>query len=163
MTTIDHFQISPLIRLANGIGGRLVNLPAFDISPAGLRAVAEHKTGLSDWGDADFWPGFETLFKAIAADETQTLIGRMSFRTDGLNRLKNQLLLTQAMKDEPRIIDVPVRRPLFIIGFPRTGTTLLHHLLTRDPYVHVPNYWKLYTPLPLNVPPDEIERRVKDA
>ncbi|HVU10188.1 MAG TPA: sulfotransferase [Phototrophicaceae bacterium] len=163
MTTIDQFQIAPLIRAANVLGSPFAHLPPFDLAPASLRAVAEHQTGLRDWGEPDFWPGFETLFNAINADHTQTLIGRMSFRTDGLNRLKNQLLLTQAIKDEPGIAKGEVKRPLIIVGFPRTGTTLLHHLLTQDPHVHVPLYWKLYTPLPLTVPDEEIERRKQQA
>ena len=58
MMTIDQFQISPLIRAANALGSPFARLPPFDISPAGLRAAAEHQTGLHDWGEADFWPGF---------------------------------------------------------------------------------------------------------
>jgi len=163
MTTLDEFQISPLIRAANVLGGGLVNLklPAFDLSSEGLRAAAERETGLDDWGSENFWPGFEALCAAFADDHTQTLVGHISFRTEALRRLKNRLLLEGALKREPEILDHPVLRPLIIIGFPRTGTTLLHKLLTQDPNVHVPNYWKLYTPLPMNVPQAEINRRIK--
>ncbi len=160
-TTIDEFRLSPVIELANAVSRpfeRVINL-----TPDALRAAAEKQTGLSDWGSDDFWPGFEALFNATDADNSLTLVGRISMRVEGLHRLKNRLLLEQALKREPEILNNPVRRPLFIIGFPRTGTTLLHKLLTQDPDVHVPLHWRLYSPLPQNVSQAEIDRRVKES
>jgi hypothetical protein len=163
MTTLDEFKISPLIQVVNRLGGGLVKLKllSIDIAPDSLRATAERQTGLSDWGDEDFWPGFKALCQSFAKDDTQTLIGRYSFHIEALRRLKNRLLLEQAIKREPGILGSPVRRPLIIVGFPRTGTSMLHRLLTQDPNVHVPLYWKLYIPLPLNVPQNEINQRIK--
>src|SRR5215213_2347259 len=161
-TTIDEFQIAPLFRIANTLGNPL-RKAVIDLAPDALRAAAEKQTGLSDWGSEDFWPGFEMLARSFAADETQTIVGRTSLRIEALHRLKNRLLLEAAVKREPAILQNPVRRPLFIIGFPRTGTTLLHKLLTQDPNVHVPLQWKLYSPLPLNVPQPEIDKRIKES
>ena len=165
MTTLDEFQISPLIRVVNTLGGGLVNLKLFsiDVRSHSLRAVAERQTGLSDWGSEDFWPGFEALCHSFAQDEKQTLVGYISFRIEALRRLRNRLLLEQVVKREPGILASLVRRPLFIIGFPRTGTSMLHRLLTQAPNVHVPLYWKLHTPLPLNVSQAEINQRIKSA
>jgi hypothetical protein len=161
-TTIDEFQIAPLFRVANTLGNPL-RKAVIELAPDALRSAAEKQTGLSDWGSEDFWPGFETLARAFAADETQTIVGRASLRIEMLHRLKNRLRLEAAVKREPAILQSPVRRPLFIIGFPRTGTTLLHKLLAQDPNVHVPLQWKLYSPLPMNVPQEEIERRIREA
>ncbi len=165
MTTIDNYRVSPLISLANWFGNGLnrIKLAQIDLKPESLKAAAERETGLSDWGSDDFWPGYDVLFRALDADDTQTLIGRLSLRMEGLRRLKNKLLLEQALKLHPEILDQPIRRPLFIVGFPRTGTTMLHRLLCQDPRVQVPEYWKLYTPLPMNVPQSEIDRRIKSA
>jgi hypothetical protein len=120
-------------------------------------------TGLSDWGDEDFFPGFEILASAFANDTTQTLIGRLSMRIELLRRLKNRLLLEQALQQTPDILTRPVERPLFIVGFPRTGTTLLHKLLSKDPEAHVPYHWKLHTPLPLTGGQNEINQRIRSA
>jgi hypothetical protein len=48
----------------------------------------------------------------------------------------------------PGIPDVPVHRPLFVAGFGRTGSTLLHNLLTLDGNARAPLLWELWTPSP---------------
>ena len=160
-TTIDDFRLSPVIRFANVIGRPFSG--TIDLDPDALRRAAERETGLTDWGDEDFFPGFETLMTAFAADDTQTLIGRLSLRIEVLRRLKNRLLLEEALKKNPEILDSPVSQPLIIVGFPRTGTTMLHKLLSQDPDAHVPVYWKLHTPLPLTDGQKEIDERIKSA
>jgi hypothetical protein len=161
MTTIDEFQVSSVVRLANAIGRPFSG--AIDLDADSLRKAAERETGLSDWGDEDFFPGFEALVSAFADDTTQTVIGRLSMRIELLRRLKNRLLLEQSLQQNPDILARPVSRPLFIVGFPRTGTTLLHKLLSQDPDAHVPLYWKLHTPLPLTGGQAEIDRRIRSA
>ena len=42
----------------------------------------------------------------------------------------------------------PIERPVFIIGFARSGTTLLHSLLAEDPAVLKPQSWHMYSPSP---------------
>lgn len=46
------------------------------------------------------------------------------------------------------IADEPIERPIFIIGFARSGTTLLHSLLAEDPDVLKPLSWHVYSPSP---------------
>jgi hypothetical protein len=46
------------------------------------------------------------------------------------------------------IADVPVHRPLFVAGFGRTGSTLLHNLLALDADARAPALWELLTPSP---------------
>lgn len=44
----------------------------------------------------------------------------------------------------------PVRRPIFIVGLPRTGTTFLQRLLSLDPVNTSPLTWELMDPVPRN-------------
>ena len=44
-------------------------------------------------------------------------------------RLAARLLAQQGWKQYPRYADVPIERPIFVTGLPRTGTTALHRLL----------------------------------
>jgi len=46
------------------------------------------------------------------------------------------------------IAEVPVRHPLLVAGFGRTGSTLLHNLLALDPNARAPLLWELWTPSP---------------
>ncbi len=44
---------------------------------------------------------------------------------------------------DPRLAEVDLRRPVFVIGFLRTGSTLLHNLLGRHESLHSPLLWEL--------------------
>ena len=54
-------------------------------------------------------------------------------------------------KRYPAIADEVIRHPLFVVGLPRTGSTLLHHLLAQDPGGRVARAWEVMEPSP---PPD---------
>jgi hypothetical protein len=53
-----------------------------------------------------------------------------------------------AWKRDATALEAPIRRPVFILGLPRTGTTALHHLLGRDPGNQVLEYWLAASPGP---------------
>lgn len=53
----------------------------------------------------------------------------------------------------PGIAQETIDRPIFVIGFARTGTTLLHSLLAEDPGIRVPLWWHTHEPSP---PPGEV-------
>jgi omega-hydroxy-beta-dihydromenaquinone-9 sulfotransferase len=46
----------------------------------------------------------------------------------------------------PRLADVRVRQPLFILGHWRSGTTYLHNLLSADEQFAYPNVWRALNP-----------------
>jgi len=69
-----------------------------------------------------------------------------------LNFVKDQALYGSAAH-------VPVRTPLFIVGFGRTGSTLLHNLLALDANARVPLLWELWAPSPPPCP----DRYASDA
>ena len=48
----------------------------------------------------------------------------------------------------PGIAGEEPRRPIFIVGLPRTGTTLLHSLLALDSASRVPLTWETMYPSP---------------
>ncbi|CAH1773625.1 unnamed protein product [Owenia fusiformis] len=55
----------------------------------------------------------------------------------------------QAIKDDPKILEVPITKPIFIIGYMRTGSTLLHNIIEKDVNHFVPPLWQLAEPLPI--------------
>ena len=48
----------------------------------------------------------------------------------------------------PGIQEERIERPVFIVGFARSGTTVLHSLLAEDPDVLKPMSWHMYSPSP---------------
>jgi hypothetical protein len=62
--------------------------------------------------------------------------------------LAGRLKLLLDRQRYPGIAEEKIARPVFIIGFPRSGTTLLHALLAEDPDVLKIQSWNLYSPSP---------------
>jgi hypothetical protein len=69
-------------------------------------------------------------------------------RRDAVRLLENRLRLNDALQRNPEIARAEIRRPLFILGMPRTGTTILHELLAQDPANRVPMTWEVFHPWP---------------
>ena len=64
---------------------------------------------------------------------------------DDLRRM-HQIWVTRVAN--PEIADVQIERPLFIIGLPRCGTSLLQALMSSDPSVRTPLMWEVAEPIP---------------
>jgi len=111
---------------------------------------------LADAGlDGEFAEGtLPGLTAALAALDSQTGLtdeGReralAQFR-DNLSRLAAIVADRAAC---PAIADVRIDRPVFILGLPRCGTSILHALIGADPQVRTPLQWEVASPSP---PPD---------
>lgn len=62
--------------------------------------------------------------------------------------LANRLRIAFDRQATSAIAEVKIERPIFVIGLPRTGTTLLHALLAEDPEVYAPQSWQMLSPSP---------------
>ena len=67
--------------------------------------------------------------------------------------LATRLRLLADRKRIPAIAEENIQRPIFVIGFARTGTTLTHSLLAEDPGARAPLWWHTHAPSP---PPGEV-------
>jgi sulfotransferase family protein len=138
------------LRVFNGVGGalRAAGLPLIRLDADTLLAQAAKRTGLSDFGDDAFREPLRRLLDCFEREAALTLLGRVIARTDILRLLDNRLRMVDARTRHPEIAAGEVRRPLFIIGLPRTGTTILHELLAQDPANRVPMTWEVMHPWP---------------
>lgn len=142
------------LRAINAVGRRLARDGAgwIDISPAALMARAERETGLRDWGPENFREALDVLTRSLDQDARMNLGGRFVVRGFLTRLLSNRLKLQRDLTLHPQIRDVEIRRPVFIVGLPRTGSTLLQRLLARDPAVRSLQTWEMMFPSP---PPEE--------
>lgn len=113
-----------------------------------LLAAAARETGLSDFGDPFFRQPLSTLLESLESDAGLTTIGRMGVRGELIRSLKNRLYMTDVCKGAPEILAGPIKRPLFILGLPRTGTSILHELMAQDPTNRVPMTWEVFNMWP---------------
>ncbi len=123
-----------------------------------LMASAEARTGLSDWGEGDFSEGLSVLLDACGREAGLSPSGQQWFEQDCIQRLSNRLLIEDTLKRHPEILEVPVRRPVFLITFPRSGSTFLHALLCQKSAVRAPLFWEMMQP----APPPEAKTRTTD-
>ena len=106
------------------------------------------ETGLSDFGDDFFREPMELLLQSAKDEAALSFAGRMGLQEELLRVLKNRLLVQHAIQTQPEILEEKVESPLIVIGLPRTGTTFLHNLLSKDPEAYVPKMWEFVSPAP---------------
>jgi hypothetical protein len=116
------------------------------LEAAALLAAAEAETGLCDYGDDTLPERF-----ALAVD----FLNSVGMNADGKRAAAATChwLLTSRLEfiaDRTRYpIDAEkIERPLFATGEPRSGTTLLHALLSVDPNGRALRFWEVMYPSP---------------
>lgn len=69
---------------------------------------------------------------------------------DGLLRrtMAMRLAVQDAWRRDPDVARVEIEKPVFVVGLPRTGTSLLFNLLAQDPQARPLLGWEAYDPLP---------------
>lgn len=119
---------------------------------------------LDDFGAGEFRKALGVLCASLEAEARLTWKGRMVARQDILRLLRNRLTLAADREKFPGIADERIERPVFVVGLPRTGTTILHNLLARDPANRAPTSWEVMFPSP---PPEgaasRTDRRLRRA
>jgi hypothetical protein len=138
------------LRVLNGVGGalRAAGLPLVRLDEATLVARATRETGLADFGDDRFRVPLRRLLDAFEREAALTVLGRLIARTDVVRLLANRLRMVDAHARNPEIGDAEIRAPIFVVGLPRTGTSILHELLAQDPANRVPMTWEVMHPWP---------------
>jgi hypothetical protein len=162
-TTLDQTRPILPVRLLNGCGSLLdkSRIPRTRIRAVDLIEMAKRRCGLDDFGADDFFEGLSRLIDSCQRESQLNLIGRIVLRADLIRTLCSRLFMQRDRKAYPSIVRQEIREPLFIVGLPRSGTTLLHTLLAVDPDHRVPLTWEVMTPSPPTG--DNEKRRIQRA
>ncbi|TDB98838.1 sulfotransferase [Actinomadura sp. 7K534] len=113
-----------------------------------LHASASRITGLDDFGEDDYLDGLKVLLESYAEDAGLTPLGNKAQRAMLRGALAARQFSEAAWRRHPEHAGVPVERPIFVTGLPRTGTTALHRLLTADPAHQGLDLWLAEVPQP---------------
>jgi hypothetical protein len=147
----------PLLpRSLNAVGRTLarIGIRPGNLGSQSLLEAARQQTGLADFGEDSFREGLDRLVESLESEARLSVIGRFIARQDLVGHLSNRLQLVDWHRRYPEIGDLPIRRPIFIVGQGRTGTTILHELLALDPNNRVPLTWETDFPFP---PPERAQ------
>jgi len=147
---LDPPRLPLAVRLLNAVGGwlRAAGLPLVELAPEPLLERACRRTGLGEFGDPEFREGLTRLLTSYEREARLTLLGRIIARRDVLRLLEGRLRLVESWRRHPEILGGRIERPIFILGLPRTGTSILHEMLAQDPANRVPMTWEVFEPWP---------------
>jgi Sulfotransferase family len=145
-------QIRPLlpVRLLNGCGALLKKKRIPSAGPLAIELIktAQRRCGLDDFGEGEFFEALSRLLESCHNEARLNLVGKIALRTNILQTLCSRLRMQQDRQLYLNIARQEIREPLFIVGLPRSGTTLLHNLLAADPEHRSPLMWEVMSPSP---------------
>ena len=139
-TTVQHGRA---IRTINAVGGGLRLAPR--LSSQSLMDAAAKRAQLSDFGDEGFRTGLDVLTRSLEEEAQLTFLGRVAARSRLTSLLEQRLRLVAARS---RYDGEQVSRPVFVLGLPRTGTTVLYGMLAANPALRSPASWEVSRPFP---------------
>ncbi len=114
-----------------------------------IAEAAIRSTGLSDFGDGAHEEGLRVIVEDLNSPEAGlTGRGRAFQRAEVKSALTGVLLTEAAFAAHPEHTNVLIERPIFLMGLPRTGTTILHRLLHADPASQGLEMWLTQFPQP---------------
>jgi hypothetical protein len=138
-------------RIANAIGGRLrragMRAPTLDVASL-LKETRLQDARLDAPEDVRYLARLEALLADANGPAQLNFLGRVGIRMQLGKMLRNRLLARRWLALHPQTRATPLERPLFVVGQPRTGTTLLYMLLAQDPQSRAPLAWEVDAPVP---------------
>jgi hypothetical protein len=113
-----------------------------------LRANAVAKAGTDQFGDEWFLEPLGVLVKALNEEAQLNETGHQMTERRLTALLVDRLRLRALQKEHPEIADTEVVVAAEILGLPRTGSTLMHRLLSASPQLTSTLSWECSYPLP---------------
>jgi len=112
---------------------------------------AMKNTGIDAFDSESYREGLQ-----VFVDDFNRGIGQGIFTDGGIERaasdsityLSNRLRVAEYLRQNPELTSRKIERPVFVMGIPRTGTTLLSNLLAADPARRSPLEWEIEEPVP---------------
>ncbi len=121
-------------------------------NPDTLIASACAEAGSEDFGDDGWQDGLTRVTDELVDEARLSVIGVEVAHLDVIRALKNRLEVIAWRQQHPEIAEQPITAPIFIVGQPRSGTTILYDLLAQDPELRAPLTWEVDAPCPVPQP-----------
>jgi hypothetical protein len=125
---------------------------------------ARTETGLTDFGGDTWREGLEVLVRAAETEARFNDFGEQSFYASLVRPLVNRLKVEDWYARHPEIDEQDVEVELLGVGFPRTGSTALSHMIGEDDRFRNLRLWEETSPCPPpGVSPEDDEARLDVA
>ncbi len=146
-------QRTSMLNLINNTGYALrkVRLDPFSLDAEKIIAKARKRSGFSG-SVPKAEDGLRRLVDSILIDGKPNPFGALAVKGLLERLLYGRYRIEQELAANPWIEKQEIREPVFIIGMPRTGTTILHAILHEDPAHRSPLAWECLLPYPAATP-----------
>lgn len=115
-------------------------------------AAREATGGLPD-PDKDTWQeGLQILLRDHDQARILTDRGEGILKRRYVNALAARMQVDDFIRQHPEVLDTPIKRPVFILGLVRTGTTMASYLMDADPATRSLLRWEAYKVTPPAAP-----------
>jgi hypothetical protein len=123
--TVSQDSIGPVVKALDvGIGAlKALGVERTRLTEDAILGRAMRETGLSDFGDSRFRIPMRRILGMIEKRNGLNNMASVTFNHAMTQAAANRLRLVAYQKAHPDVHDVKVERPVFVLGFPRTGTT----------------------------------------
>ena len=152
--SITRIKKSSLVSGINKVG-KLIKTLGFD--PFRLNAdkiifKSKMKSGYKGKLPKQLEDGVNKIIEATNSDAKLNLFGSLAAKILFQRTLTERLKIEQILQSDPEIEKAKIEQPIFIIGMPRTGTSILHALMHEDENHRSPLVWECLLPTPVPVP-----------
>jgi hypothetical protein len=162
--SIEQMKRPFALRAVNGIGNIVEAIKPGTLNFDQLVKSARKKAGKVGEPEADFVLPLRMMIEAINSWARLDFVGRQLAKQMLIAGIANQINIRAELDGDPSIAQEEIRRPLFVIGFPRTGTTFIHNLLALDDDSRAPKMWEVINPAVISrLSETERGRRISEA
>lgn len=148
-----RIQRTSTLNVINRIGNTLkkVRLDPFKINSDSIIAKAKKKASFNEiLPQAE--EGLLELVRSINSESNPNTFGTLAVKSLLERTLYGRYKIEQELVRNPQIEKEEIKQPIFIIGMPRTGTTILHAMLNEDVNHRSPLAWECLLPYPAATP-----------
>ncbi|RLD44600.1 MAG: hypothetical protein DRI89_02965 [Bacteroidetes bacterium] len=96
--------------------------------------------------------GLRKMVHSINKEARLNFFGRLAVKNLMERTLYGRFKVEQVLAQNPEIEQAEIKQPVFIIGMPRTGTSILHAMMHQDPAHRSPLAWECLLPYPVPKP-----------
>lgn len=152
-----HQSSQPLVTKAWNRFAREPDLRTWSVDE--FLRLARKRAGLSRFEDDEFQKGLESFVASVKETGGLHAFGAFYLRQLVIAMLVHRLNLDELLRVQPQVQQERIKEPLFVLGLPRSGTTLLFNLLAQDPGHRFMFNWEAFI---AQVPPEGNYRFAND-
>lgn len=130
---------------------RSIGLDPFKLNADAVIAKARKKAKYSGTLE-NAEKGLREMVRSINEEARPNPFGSLAVKGLLERTLYGRYKIEQVLAQNPEILQTEIKEPIFIIGMPRTGTTILHALMHEDPAHRSPLAWECLLPYPVPRP-----------